>query len=522
MTPRKAESGRIAQVLPAPQSEVGPVPGGGPASSGPALEIRGIHKWFGPVHANDDVTLTIEAGTLHGVLGENGAGKSTLMKILSGYVSADAGAVVLGGRQLALASPRDAVAAGIGMLHQDPLVFLPFSVLDNFLVGSPGRLRVDRSAGARVLADLAARFGFDFDPNAPARALTVGERQQLEIVRLLHLGVRILILDEPTTGISAIQRVKLFDALRSLAAEGMSVIFVSHKLDEVEELCRRVSVLRRGRLVGEAAMPCPTDELVEMMFGRVLTRAERPRVEIGDQVLRLDDVTFRDRELTMPDLSLTVHEGEVIGLAGLEGSGQRSLLRACAGLLGVEEGRLSVGDEDLTGHPYRDFLDAGVHFLPAGRLEEGLVAGLSISEHVVLAGGSKRFVVDWKAAREEADRRIERFSIKGEPTSTADSLSGGNQQRLLLALAPQHVRLLLLEHPTRGLDVESAAWVWSELLGRRAAGTAIVFSSADLDELLRYSDRILVFFAGRVLKALEARETSSEELGHLIGGMELR
>ena len=424
------------------------------------------------------------------------------------------------GVPLRLSSPRDAIRAGIGMLHQDPLVFLPFSVVDNLLLGSPEGLRVDRGAGARELARIRERFGFALDPGAPARSLTVGERQQLEIARLLRLGAKVLILDEPTTGISADQRTTLFEALRALASEGMTVIFVSHKLEEVEDVCDEVAVMRRGRVVGSAPMPYPTDRLVEMMFGKVLTVPEPPAGKPGDATLLLEGVTVTERGLSTADLTLTVRAGEVLGLAGLEGSGQRTFLRACAGLLRPDRGRLRVGDRDLTGRPYRDFLDAGVHFMPAGRLEEGLLSGLTISEHVALTAMTDSFVVDWRATAQEAERRIDRFSVRGSPSTTADALSGGNQQRLLLALMPPSIRLLLMEHPTRGLDIESADWIWTQLLERRDQGTAIVFASADLDELLRYSDRILVFFSGQVLKSLEGRATTGEELGLLIGGKE--
>ncbi len=485
-----------------------------------SLELRSIRKSYGPVRANDGVSLTVEAGALHGLLGENGAGKSTLMKILSGFIGADSGEIVLDGTSLQLSSPRDGIRAGIGMLHQDPLVFLPFSVLDNFLLGGVGGLGVDRRAGARALRELSERFGFAFDLDAPARGLTIGERQQLEIVRLLWLGARVLILDEPTSGISASQRTKLFEVLRSLAAEGMIVIFVSHKLEEVEELCQRVSVMRRGRAVGDAELPCPTDELVELMFGRVLVEPEPGEQELGEPVLELERTTLRGPTVTTPDLTLSVREGEIVGLAGLEGSGQGTLLRACAGLLEPDAGVVRIAGRDLTGRDYREFLAAGTHYLPAGRLEEGLVPGLSIVEHFVLTGGERRFFVDWDETRRSAQERIEENHIVGRPDSTADGLSGGNQQRLLLAMMPADVSLLLMEHPTRGLDIESAAWVWSRLLERRAAGCAIVFASADLDELLRYSDRILVFFAGEVLKVLDARATSGEELGYLIGGKE--
>jgi general nucleoside transport system ATP-binding protein len=483
-----------------------------------ALELRDIHKSFGETRANDGVTLSMGAGSIHGLLGENGAGKSTLMKILSGYISADSGEIVLGGMPLRMSSPRDATRAGIGMLHQDPLVFLPFSVVDNLLLGSPGGVFADRGEGSRELARMQERFGFNLQPDVPARSLTVGERQQLEIVGLLSLGVRVLILDEPTTGISADQRTTLFEALRALAADGMTMIFVSHKLEEVEDICEDVAVIRRGKVVGTTAMPCPTYRLVEMMFGRVLGEPESVAVELGDLVLHLDQATVTDRALSTADLTLSVRAGEVVGLAGLEGSGQRTLLRACAGLLRPDRGRVVVGERDLTGRPYRSFLEAGVHYMPAGRLEEGLLTGMTISEHVALTAGGEGYLIDWRAATGAAESRIERFSIRGAPTTTADALSGGNQQRLLLALMPPSVRLLLMEHPTRGLDIESADWVWTQLLDRKAQGTAIVFSSADLDELLRYSDRILVFFAGRVLKVLDARATTGEQLGMLIGG----
>jgi simple sugar transport system ATP-binding protein len=484
-----------------------------------SLELREIHKHFGPVKANNGITLRVEAGELHGLLGENGAGKSTLMKVLSGFIEADSGEIGYDGTTLEMRSPRDAIAAGIGMLHQDPLVFLPFSVIDNFLLGAgPG---VDRSDAEEALRDLGGRFGFAFDPDAPARTLTVGERQQLEIVRLLWLGAKVLILDEPTTGISAVQRDQLFGALKTLAAEGMIVIFVSHKLEEVEELCDRVTVIRTGEVVGETTLPCPPEQLVEMMFGKIVVPADREEASLGVPALHLDGVTLHDRLLTTADLSLEVAAGEVIGLAGLEGSGQRMLLQACTGLLTPDRGSVHLDGTDMTGLGYRGHLDAGVHYLPAGRLEEGLVAGLTVTEHLLLASRQYDFFVDWDEARARAAELIEEFSIKGTPDSTAESLSGGNQQRLLLAMMPPQIRLLLMEHPTRGLDIESADWVWTTLLRRRDEGTAIVFASADLDELLRYSDRILVFFSGRVISVRDARATDGEQLGHLIGGREV-
>jgi len=471
-----------------------------------ALEIRDIHKNFGPVRANDGITYVVEEGSLHGILGENGAGKSTLMKILSGFYEADSGEVVLDGEVLDLRSPADAIQAGIGMLHQDPLVFLPFTVLDNFVLGSPGPVRLDRSVR--------------FDPERLARGLTVGERQQLEITRLMWLGAKVLIFDEPTTGISETQRAQLFSTLRNLAEDGLIVLFVSHKLEEIEDLCDSVTVIRQGKVVFEAAMPVPPDELVEKMFGKVFVEDDREPAPLGAPVLELSLATIEEGTSHIEDLNLSCLAGEVIGLAGLEGSGQRTLLRACAGLLNPTAGNVSVDGNSLNKASYRDHLAAGVHYLPAGRLEEGLVEGVSIAEHLVLTSEDTGFFIDWDAADEAAQQEINDYSIKGRPSSPAEALSGGNQQRLLLAMIPDDVRLLLLEHPTRGLDVGSAAYVWQRLLERRSDGTAIVFASADLDELLRYSDRIVVFFDGDVFSVRDVADTDGEELGYLIGGKE--
>ena len=484
-----------------------------------ALVLTDIHKHYPGVRANDGISLDVEAGTLHGLLGENGAGKSTLMKVVSGFISADSGQMNLDGNLLDLKSPQDAIEAGIGMLHQDPLVFLPFTVLDNFLLGSPGPVRLKRKQGEGELARVSGDLGFSFDPQELAKNLTVGERQQLEITRLIWLGARVLILDEPTTGISASQRIELFATLRALSKEGLIVIFVSHKLEEVEELCDSVTVLRQGKVVGAADMPVPPERLVEMMFGKVFAESERPEAELGEAVLDLSACTISDGTTHIEALDLSVGAGEVIGLAGLEGSGQRPFLRTLAGLHNPSTGQKTIGANDLAGAGYHDHLNAGVHYIPAGRLEEGLVQGLTIAEHIALTEQSG-FLIDWKRADVAAETKIEDYFVKGTPRSTVESLSGGNQQRLLLSMTPPGLDLLLMEHPTRGLDVESADYIWQRLLERREEGTAIIFASADLDELLRYSDRIIVFFGGDVFNICNAADVDGEALGHLIGGRE--
>jgi len=482
------------------------------------VELIHIHKHFGAVHANNDISLTVESGKIQGILGENGAGKSTLMKILSGYIQADSGEIRLNGQPIKINSPSDAIRLGIGMLHQDPLDFPPMRVVDNLLIGHEGGLFPNRREVVRVFKDLQSQFGFNIDPYAFVDSLTVGERQQLEILRLLWLGARVLILDEPTTGISASQKEKLFETLRKLAAQGMSVIFVSHKLEDVEFLCDRIAVFRKGELVGEVDPPYVTDELVKLMFGRVISIEEKRRYETCDVSFHLDHVTIEDYRLQIRDINLSMTCGEVIGLAGMEGSGQVQFLRTCAGLIRPVAGEINLGGKRLTGKPYRAFLEAGIAYVPASRMEEGLIPGLSLTEHFILAEEQNGFFINFDKALATTRQRIEDFNIKGTPVSTVESLSGGNQQRALLAMLRNPVNLLLLEHPTRGLDIESAIWIWGKLKDRCKQGTSIIFTSADLEEILQYSDRILVFYGGKVSPPLDAESTTVEQLGQLIGG----
>jgi simple sugar transport system ATP-binding protein len=484
------------------------------------VELKEIHKSFGPVRANVGINLKIPAGTIQGILGENGAGKSTLMKVLSGFIRADRGEILLDGRPAQIHTPADAVRHGIGMLHQDPLDFPPLRILDNFILGRPGGLFPDRAAAMQDFRRLADQFGFDLDPEAYVDTLTVGERQQLEILRLLWWGARALIFDEPTTGISAAQKEKLFAALRLLAEQGKTILFVSHKLEDVEGLCHRTAVLRQGYLVGEARPPYATARLVEMMFGKTVEGEARNPCWGEANTLSLRDVSVEDYRLKVPSLSMDLRSGEVVGLAGMEGSGQGLFLRSVAGLLRTVGGRVLLRGKDMTGRSYHAFQREGVAFLPAARLEEGLAAGLSLTEHFVLAERPRGFFVDWQNGRRLAQKRIDDFNIRGTPASRVEALSGGNQQRALLALLREPLTLLLLEHPTRGLDVESTIYIWSKLKDRCKKGTSILFISSDLEEILGYSDRVLVFFGGKVTGPLESAGLTSEVLGQLIGGRE--
>ncbi len=483
------------------------------------VELRHIDRHFGKVHANDDIVLTIPGGTIQGILGENGAGKSTLMKVLSGFIQADSGEILLDGEPVHIKSPADAILHGVGMLHQDPLDFPPMRLIDNFLLGHSGGLFPDRRTVAREMHDLAAQFDFALDPEAYVDSLTVGERQQLEILRLLWLGARVLILDEPTTGISAGQKAKLFQTLRKLAKQGMTVIFVSHKLEDVEALCDKVAVLRAGKLVGQGAAPFNPNKLVEMMFGKEISLGARQSLKPGQTVLKLQGLRVEDARLHLSETNIEVRCGEVIGLAGMEGSGQGPFMRACCGLLRPVSGHVLVNGRDLTGKSYHAFKKNGAAFLPASRMEEGLVPGLSLTEHFILAEEMRGVFVDRERGHHLAEARIKSFNIRGTPGSTVESLSGGNQQRALLALLREELSLILLEHPTRGLDIESTIYIWSKLKERCRQGTAILFISSDLEEILRYSDKVLVFFAGKITPPLDAVGLTTERLGELIGGM---
>jgi simple sugar transport system ATP-binding protein len=484
------------------------------------VELQQIRKHFGEVKANDDIGLTFEGGHVYGVLGENGAGKSTLMKILSGFQKQDSGQIVLDGTVQHFDSPAAALAAGVGMLYQEPLDLPPFTVLENYLLGQEGGMRLHSKQAARALRELGTRYGFELDPDEHIRNLSMGERQQLELLRLLAGGASVLILDEPTTGISAEQKAVLFDSMRKLAHdEGKTLILVSHKLDEVQELCDEALVLRKGKLVGGAKLPCPNSELVALMFEKLPPRRERPQLAQAQTALQLNNVVVRTPRLDLQPVTLSVQAGEVFGLAGLEGSGQELLLRACAGLLPVLDGEMLVAGVTAE-RDYQSGREAGIAYLAAGRLEEGLVAGLTLTEHMALVDEEPSFFVDWIGSRQRTTDGIRRYQVVGQPASTIEQLSGGNQQRFLFAMLPAALKLILMEHPTRGLDIRSTDWIWDQLDERRKQGTAIMFISADLDEVIARSDRIAVFSGGRMSRVVEASKTDADELGHLIGGQQ--
>ncbi|OQX01955.1 MAG: hypothetical protein BWK80_58910 [Desulfobacteraceae bacterium IS3] len=476
--------------------------------------LQNIHKHYGAVKANNGISLTVEPGTIHGILGENGAGKSTLMKILAGYIRKTGGAISLDNAPATYRTPAEASRLGIGMLYQEPLDFPLLSVLDNFMLGQ----KTETADFAEHLSVLSQKFNFTLRPDAPVRSLTVGERQQLEILRLLAMGIQVLILDEPTTGISGEQKERLFQALRKLASEGKSILLVSHKIEDVALLCDKITVLRHGTVTGEMNKPFDMIYLLEMMFGFPPDTPSPSDALPGKELLVMEQVSASGGRTGLKNCNILIREGEIVGLAGLTGSGQGLFLRAAAGIISLSHGEIWLRDMKMNGKDYHAFQKQRVVFVPTARMEEGLIPGLSIAEHFTLLERQKGLLLKEAASAEKAKQGIQKFRVVGSPETPVESLSGGNQQRLLLSFLPEEPALLLLEHPTRGLDVESAHWVWEHLQAYSEQNTAIIFSSSELDEILMVADRVLVFFEGSIIRDLKTEETSVHELAAAIAG----
>ena len=479
------------------------------------IDILDLHKCYGDVQANQGINLSLEPGRIYGLLGENAAGKSTLMRILAGYTQQDRGEILFDGTNARFLSPADALALGVGMLHQDPLDFPALTVWENFALCGVDRTKV---ASVRHLFQLAERFRFELPPDAPVSELTIGERQQLELLRLLSLGVKVLILDEPTTGISLIQKDMLFTVLRELAREkDRTIIVVTHILSDALTYCDEILVMRRGRLVANLNPPFEPKVIVNLMFGDDISfdleARQKPRPE-ERVLLSMENASIMGEKFALTGLDLSVRSGEIIALAGLEGNGQELLLRGLAGIAHMKSAKLLFCGKELQGLSCKELRRSGIAFLPAARLEEGLFADLTLEEHLCLAFSEKM------SRTTELFQRwcVECFQLCAAPSAIARSLSGGNQQRLQLSLIPLHARLLLLERPTRGLDMSSSTHVWTYIEERCREGSSVVFSSANLEEILAHSHRVLVFHARRLFTDVPTSSLSSETLADLIIG----
>jgi len=496
----------------------------------PAVELDGIWKRFPGVIANAGASLTVRPGTVHAVLGENGAGKTTLMNCLAGVYLPDEGTVRLDGKEMRFSSPADALAAGVGMVHQEFRLVPTFTVAENVVLGAAPRI-ISRSDINQSVADLAERFGFSAEPERPVWQLSMGERQRVEILKALWRDARVLILDEPTAVLTPQEAEDLGRVLRQMVSEGRSVIFISHKLDEVTAFCDEATVLRGGATVASSVTIADVDsaQLAELMVGdsekSTETNAAR-NSEMGEVVLSVDDVSVIDsRGLRAVDgVSLEVRAGEIVGVAGVAGNGQRQLTDAIAGLETCLSGTITMMGQDLTDAPPRDRFRAGLAYVPEDRLGVGLAPKLPITENAVMReyrSMSRGPILMWDKAKAFSARLIEEFEVKiGRVEDRLATLSGGNLQRLLLGRELSgNPKVVVASQPTRGLDVHGVAAIQRLLIEQRDRGTGILMVSEDLDELLVLSDVIIVMSEGRIAGIFDPQQATRAEIGAAMAGV---
>jgi general nucleoside transport system ATP-binding protein len=528
---------------------VGPAGGAAPGRDRP-LAMSGISKSFGAVRALTDADLELAVGEVHGLVGGNGAGKTTLMNVLYGLYRPDSGDIRVDGREVHIRSPRDAIALGIGMVHQHLLQVSSYTVLENVVLGTSGGAGGLRGA-ARRITELSDRFGLAVDPRARTDRLSVGARQRVEILKVLYRGARILVLDEPTTNLTPQEVDGLFASLRGIVAEGTSVVFISHKAREVLAICDRISVMRDGRRIA-TVLRSATDAtgLASLMVGELVGEqtsevaaalgvgavgevpaapaAEQRRPEAAPVRLAVSGVTA-DNDHGVPalrGLELAVRAGEVVGVAGVAGNGQVELAEVLAGVRPVRAGSVVVDGTDLAGAPTRRWLSSGVAYVPEDRHRDGILGAGTVADNLLL-GAQRRpenrraGLIDWRRVREHARDTIDRYSIKTPgPDALAGNLSGGNIQRLVLARAfDREPAVLVLQNPTRGLDLRSTRFVYDRVSEARDRGCAVVLVSEDLDELSLLADRMVVLYSGEIVGERARGDYDAYELGRLMAGV---
>lgn len=495
-----------------------------------AVEMLGIVKRFPGVVANDGITLQVKPGEIHALLGENGAGKSTLMNILFGLSSPDEGEIRINGQRAHFAGPRDAVHAGLGMVHQHFMLIPRFTVTENIILGNEGdRLVLDRAAAARRVSEIATQYGLAIDPNARVEDLSVGLRQRVEILRALYHGSRILILDEPTALLTPQEIDDLYGILRRLTADGGTVIFITHKLREIAAVADRVTVIRRGKTVGTRTTANTTgQELADLMVGRgVNLQVDRTPATPGAPMMELRDIIARPDHghHALRISSLQLRRGEILGVCGVEGNGQSELVEVLSGLRRVQTGTITVSGTNVTNRQPNDFRRAGVSYIPEDRHTRGLVLDFPLWENVLLGNTDRAPFVRYGVIRSRTTQEITRALMAENdvrapgPGTAARSLSGGNQQKLIIARELyRHPDVLLAIQPTRGLDVGAIEFVHKHLVRVRDEGKAVLLLSFDLDEIMELSDRIVVMYQGEIAGEFESGKVSRSELGMYMGG----
>ena len=506
----------------------------------PALEMRGITKRFpGGTLANDSIDLDLGEREIHALLGENGAGKSTLMNILYGLVTPDEGEIRIDGKPIAIQGPSDAIARGIGMVHQHFMLVPVLTVAENVVLGQEitnGGQVLDMGVAERRIHELAERLGFTIDPRARVDQLSLGQQQRVEILKAIYRSARILVLDEPTAVLTPQETREIFEVLRRLREEGTSIIFISHKLDEVLEIADRITVIRRGKVVG-TRKPAETNEneLAELMVGRAVSlRVDRGESHPGDVALEIVRLRAQDdrRHEVCQGVDLTVRAGEIVGIAGVGGNGQDELVECVVGLRKPVAGTIRLAGRDITRLSVEERRDFGVAYVPADRQRFGLVLPYLLPDNFVLtrygevpyAAGVGGFIRQFRPIRTEAGRLAKEFDVRSSSLDVpAATLSGGNQQKVVVAREFRHdLKLLVIDQPTRGLDVGSIEFIHKQVIERRDAGVGVLLVSAELDEVLDLSDRILVMYRGRIVGSFAAAEAQREKVGLLMATGEAR
>jgi simple sugar transport system ATP-binding protein len=500
----------------------------------PVLELRNITKQFPGVLANDHINLTLEEGEIHALLGENGAGKSTLMNILYGLYSPDEGEIYIRGQRTQITGPTDAIRQGIGMVHQHFMLIPVLTVAENVMLGEETTkgLVLDRKQVAQRIRELSQRHGLEVDPDVKVENLSVGVRQRVEIIKVLYRSANILILDEPTAVLTPQEADDLFGILRSLRDQGVSIIFISHKLREVLDLADRVTVIRRGRVVGEARTEGASQGmLAELMVGRqVALTVEKQTAHAAETVLSFDDLKVLDNrlQLAVNGASLDVRAGEILGVAGVQGNGQTELVEALMGLRTVQNGTVRIAGQDVTNATPRAVTECGVSHIPEDRQEDGLVLSFPVYDNLIIntyhrAPFSKGMIVNRQAIVDQADGLIQEFDIRTPSAAVpVSNLSGGNQQKVIVARELNRpIKLLVANQPTRGLDVGSIEFIHKQLIQRRDAGAAVLLVSAELDEIMGLADRIAVIFKGQFTAIVDADDVSKEQVGLMMAGNSL-
>jgi simple sugar transport system ATP-binding protein len=496
-----------------------------------SLELRGITKSFGALVANDNIDLKVETGEIHAILGENGAGKSTLMNIVYGLVAPDKGEILVDGSVKNISEPSDALNAGIGMVHQHFMLVPVFTVAENIVLGHEksgraGQLRLEEAkAEIRRVSD---EFKFDVDPDAIIENLPVGVQQRVEIIRALIYDAKVLILDEPTAVLTPQETDDLLNIMRQLKAKGTSIIFITHKLREVKAVADRITIIRRGKVVGTADPASSQNELASLMVGRpVDLNPDKSAHAIGEVVLSVKDVTIQDLtgRALVKDVSFDVRGGEVLAIAGVQGNGQSELARAMVNLEDHISGSIKLENDEIVGQTVRQSLHHGIAFVPESRELDGLIASMSIAENLVLdlhdlAPYAHGVQMSPATVAAEAEKKTVEFDIRLQSVQDpVSSLSGGNKQKVVLARElSRPVRLVVASQPTRGLDVGSIEFVHERILAERDAGRAVLLFSTELDEVLALADRIAVMYRGEILKIVPAT-VSAQELGLLMAGV---